>query len=156
VIDQELCKVPANIGSAIVGGELSLQERIKLPGLRAVDVPLLEPREFIFRSEFALHEFQNLLFGTRLLSPKLVAREGKYLESPRAVQIVQFTELDIVHIRQTSFGGYVDDAKDISPELVHLDVIAIDVTVNDVVEGIRVGAAVLPEQQLRTPVLQSC
>ena len=64
MIDQELCKVPANIGSAIVGGELSLQERIKLPGLRAVDVPLFEPREFIFRSEFALHEFQNLLFGT--------------------------------------------------------------------------------------------
>ena len=64
MIDQELCKVPANIGSAIVRGELSLQERIKLPGLRAVDVPLLEPREFILRSEFALHEFQNLLFGT--------------------------------------------------------------------------------------------
>ena len=46
--------------------------------------------------------------------------------------------MDIVHIRQTSFGGYVDDAKDITPELVHLNVIAIDVTVNDVVEGISV------------------
>ena len=64
VIYQELGKIPLNIGVASDGGELSLQERIHLPGLLPVDVALLEKRDLVLGAIVALDEIQNLFMCT--------------------------------------------------------------------------------------------
>lgn len=72
--------------------------------------------------------------GTGLLTSELVAWKGQKFQALRTVLIIEFGELDIVCFRQTSFGGDVDNAKDIAFEIFHLDFIAIHITIYEVEE----------------------
>ena len=74
------------------------------------------------------------LLSYRLHTTELIAREGQDFEPPRTILIVQLRELDIVCFGQSSFGGHVYNAKNVALKLVHLQFVAVHITIYEVVE----------------------
>ena len=79
---------------------MSSQEFKSLIGMWSIDVTLF--KEWESAALILTDEFLNLLSGARFLISELVAGEGKDLKTLVTILLVDFTQLSIVHLRQSS------------------------------------------------------
>ena len=72
--------------------------------------------------------YQNILVGTGLLGPKLVARKTQNDEMVILTENVEhLLELRVVVVGESAFGRDVDDENDFAAKRLEADVVAVDV-----------------------------
>ena len=156
MIDKEGCKVPSNVLCSVYAWKLVLEKAVQLSGFGTVDVPLCGPIELLVRSVLA-SKFKNLFVSSLLntlsatsqqstketqgrfitywfLASELIARESKDFESLRIVLVMKLDKLRIVCVGHASLRCNVDDTEDGTLVGVHLDVVALHITINELVE----------------------
>lgn len=128
-------EVPSNVQRSIFVRKLLLQKAEHFPSVSAVDVCLLEESQLGRHvSVERFDELNNLIVSSRFLTTKLIAGEGKNLESPSMEFVVQLRKLGIVGRSKASFGGNVHEEEDVPNETRHFHLFAIHVTIDELRE----------------------
>lgn len=147
VIDEELAKVPSNVGRSVVRRKLLLQEGEDLARLGSVDVVLFEPNDVVSKAKL-VDEREDLFVGARFLTSELIARESENLEISALEFVQELSDFGIILFGQTSFGGDIDGQQDASLEVVHFDLFAAHVLIHQLVEGSLHGGLFLAKDGL--------
>ena len=157
VIDNEGRKVPSNVLCSVYAWKLVLEKAVQLCLVSApLTCPFVNQIELLVRSVLA-SKFKNLFVSSLLntlsatsqqstketqgrfitywfLASELIARESKDFESLRIVLVMKLDKLRIVCVGHASLRCNVDDTEDGTLVGVHLDVVALHITINELVE----------------------
>jgi hypothetical protein len=134
VVNQEFSKVPQNVGSSILERNFILKVSKDRSGIGTIDIFLGEHNHTFSVAETITDKGCNFFGGTGFLLQELIAGKGKNFESLLSVFINQFDELCVIDGGHTSFGGDIDNAKDIALVLIHGDIGAIDQSIRNAEE----------------------